>query len=646
MALIVQDRVKVNSTTTGTGTIVLANTAPTGYQSFAVIGNANTTYYTIAGQTTNEWEVGIGTYFLANSSLSRTTILASSNANAAVTFSAGTKDVFVTYPAEKAIYLDSSNNAAPSFGTFSGAVETLTGTGQNLVTYSQDYTNAAWTKAAVTATASGATAPDSTSTAITILETVATGTHNFALTTALTTSSGALYTISVYVKANGRNYCAIYEGGSSAKGKFFNITAGGGGSVLGNLIGAPVSATLTYVGNDWYRASIVVTAGGTIVPSVYLSTDGTTFSYAGNASLGIYAWGMQVEFGSTLNTYIPTTTTAVYGTPTLSLSGVANVTLDSTGTMNLSSAGTGSVNLNTNGGANTSLNVLSLASSDSPWILTAGRVGVQGGRFSSLSPAIQSTDTGPVDLRTNAGTTGGTGAVQLRASHTASAVNYVQATGAATGANVTISAQGSDANVGVNITGKAFGAVNLQANNSTGLQIYNASGAAGGAFWRIGTNYSASSPILISSGTGGTFSTGGAGGMSFYTNTVGSQQFNISHTASAVNYPQVTGGATGTGVTVSAQGSDANVDVKVTPKGTGYANITSGGIKFPDATVQTTAATPGLTAAGNNSIAVFNTNITANATIATGTNGLSVGPVNTANGVVVTVGANATWITL
>lgn len=100
MALILADRVKVNSTTTGSGTIVLANTAPSGYQTFAVIGDSNATYYTIAGQTTSEWEVGIGTYYAANSSLSRTTILSSSNANAVVTLTAGTKDVFVTYPSE------------------------------------------------------------------------------------------------------------------------------------------------------------------------------------------------------------------------------------------------------------------------------------------------------------------------------------------------------------------------------------------------------------------------------------------------------------------------------------------------------------------------------------------------------------------
>ena len=108
MALILSDRVQETSTSTGTGTITLAGDV-TGYQSFAVIGNNNTTYYTIADQSGSNWEVGIGTYYSGNTSLARTTILASSNANAAVVFTPGTKSVFVTYPAEKAVYLDAGN---------------------------------------------------------------------------------------------------------------------------------------------------------------------------------------------------------------------------------------------------------------------------------------------------------------------------------------------------------------------------------------------------------------------------------------------------------------------------------------------------------------------------------------------------------
>jgi hypothetical protein len=99
MAFVLADRVKETTTTAGTGTVTLDG-ASTGYQSFAAIGDANTTYYTIAGQTGSEWEVGIGTYTSSGTTLARTAVISSSNAGSLVNFSAGTKDVFVTYPAE------------------------------------------------------------------------------------------------------------------------------------------------------------------------------------------------------------------------------------------------------------------------------------------------------------------------------------------------------------------------------------------------------------------------------------------------------------------------------------------------------------------------------------------------------------------
>jgi hypothetical protein len=108
MALVVKDRVQETSTTTGTGTFTLAG-AVSGFQSFSAIGDGNTTYYAIVGGT--EWEVGLGTYTSSGTTLSRTTILESSNGGTAVNFSAGTKNVFVTYPAEKGLYLDASGNA-------------------------------------------------------------------------------------------------------------------------------------------------------------------------------------------------------------------------------------------------------------------------------------------------------------------------------------------------------------------------------------------------------------------------------------------------------------------------------------------------------------------------------------------------------
>lgn len=116
MPLVVADRVRETTTTTGTGTITLAG-AVTGFQTFAVIGNANTTYYTIAGQGTTQWEVGIGTYTASGTTLARTTVLASSNAGALVNFSAGTKDVFVTYPANKSTYEDEGQAVYAGGGT-------------------------------------------------------------------------------------------------------------------------------------------------------------------------------------------------------------------------------------------------------------------------------------------------------------------------------------------------------------------------------------------------------------------------------------------------------------------------------------------------------------------------------------------------
>ena len=110
MPIVVKDRVNETSTTTGTGTFTLAG-AVTGFQTFAAIGDGNTTYYTIVLQGGSEWEVGLGTYTSSGTTLSRDTILSSSNSNNAVNFSAGTKNVFCDYPAPKAVYGDATNTA-------------------------------------------------------------------------------------------------------------------------------------------------------------------------------------------------------------------------------------------------------------------------------------------------------------------------------------------------------------------------------------------------------------------------------------------------------------------------------------------------------------------------------------------------------
>ena len=108
MALVINDRVKVTSTTTGTGAMALG-AAVTGFETFAQgIGNNNTTYYCIFNQGTTEFEVGLGTLDGTSANLTRTTVISSSNSDAVVDFQSGTKDVFCTLPASKSVYLDAS----------------------------------------------------------------------------------------------------------------------------------------------------------------------------------------------------------------------------------------------------------------------------------------------------------------------------------------------------------------------------------------------------------------------------------------------------------------------------------------------------------------------------------------------------------
>ena len=116
MALVVKDRVKETTATTGTGTLTLAG-AVAGFQTFtSVLSNGDTTYYGIFESSTGEFEVGLGTFTSSGTTLARTTILESSNSGSAINLTAGAADVFITQPAEKAVYLDGSGYIATADG--------------------------------------------------------------------------------------------------------------------------------------------------------------------------------------------------------------------------------------------------------------------------------------------------------------------------------------------------------------------------------------------------------------------------------------------------------------------------------------------------------------------------------------------------
>lgn len=224
MALVLADRVKETTTTAGTGTVTLLGAAP-GFQSFAVIGNSNTTYYTIAGQTTSEWEVGIGTYTLAGTLLARTTVLSNSSATqpSALSFSAGTKDVFVTYPAGKSVNLDASGNAN-ALGTPASFVGTN-----------------------ITGTASGLTAGNVTTNANLTGDVTSSG--NATTLATVNSNVGSFTNSSITVNAKGL-ITAASSGAGSVFGTDTQVTYNNAGTMAG-------SANLTFNGTN-------LTCGGTV----------------------------------------------------------------------------------------------------------------------------------------------------------------------------------------------------------------------------------------------------------------------------------------------------------------------------------------------------------------------------------------------
>ena len=126
MAFVVADRVQETTSTTGTGTVTLLG-AVTGFQSFSAIGNGNTTTYTIADQSGSNWEVGIGTYTSSGTTLSRDTVLSSSNAGSLVNFGAGTKNVFVTFPASSTLFALNNQTITSSYAIPTGNNATALG---------------------------------------------------------------------------------------------------------------------------------------------------------------------------------------------------------------------------------------------------------------------------------------------------------------------------------------------------------------------------------------------------------------------------------------------------------------------------------------------------------------------------------------
>ena len=230
MALVLKDRVKETTTTTGTGTITLAG-AVVGYQTFSVIGNSNTTYYVIE-DANNAWEVGIGTYTLSGTTLSRDTILDNSAGNtSAITLSSGTHTVFCGYPAGKSVVTESPTLVTPALGTPSALVATnATGTAASLTAGTATLATLA---TSVTVTANNGT----DETVYPLFVDGATGTQGTETDTGLT-----------YNPDSGLLTSTLFAG--ALTGNVTGNASGSSGSCTGNAVTSTLATSVTVVANN------------------------------------------------------------------------------------------------------------------------------------------------------------------------------------------------------------------------------------------------------------------------------------------------------------------------------------------------------------------------------------------------------------
>lgn len=171
----------------------------------------------------------------------------------------------------------------------------------NLLTYSEDFTYVDWTKSDVTVSANNTTAPNGTNTADKIVENSSTNAHF--IETVRPAIADQVYTLSIHFKKAERNYGVLGAFTNQSKQLFVDLTTGS----ITNTVGTFLSTSVEPLSNGWFRVAATFTATSIIYPFFAISNNGTNISYTGNGSSGIYAWGAQLNIGSTAKPYFPTT---------------------------------------------------------------------------------------------------------------------------------------------------------------------------------------------------------------------------------------------------------------------------------------------------------------------------------------------------
>ena len=361
MALVVYDRVQETTTTSGTGSVTLLG-AVSGFQSFAVVGNGNTTYYTITDGAA--WEVGLGTYSTSGPTLARTTVLSNSNGNTSqITLSGGLAQVFVTYPAEKSVNLNSSGNVTAlgtiSSGTWQGTTLAVgyggTGvtasSGANSVVLRDANENTSLNNIFRNITSTVSAAGTTVLTAASSYTQVLTGTttQTYQLPDATTLTSGASFqfnnnsTGALSIVNNGSGAVAtVPAGGATQLFLTSTSTANGTWDTHGFI-----PENILWGTNSLYLASDVITGGtwnGGTIGTAYGGTGLTTF---GAANAAIYSTSSSALTSGTLpvaagGTGATTLTGYTYGNGTGAFTASTTIPFSSvTGTVPVNQGGTG-----------------------------------------------------------------------------------------------------------------------------------------------------------------------------------------------------------------------------------------------------------------------------------------------------------------
>lgn len=700
MTLALYDRVQETTTTSGTGSVTLAG-AVSGYQSFAVVGNGNTCYYTIVNNAA--WEVGIGTYSTTGPTLARTTVLSNSNGNTSPITLSGSSSVFLTYPAEKSVNLDASGNVSPlgtvSSGTWHGSTVGVayggTGvtasTGANSVVLRDSYENITTNNINLSfqqvVTSGGTTAltvaspyyTQFTGTSTQILQlpdatTCILGTtfiFDNDSTQDVTIKDGAGSTFELLVPGGFHTF--VLESNSTVAGSWLRYSQVPSAVEWGTLslnLGATVVS-----GGTWQGGTIAGGYGGTGLTSFVaannaLYSTGATTLTAGTLPVAAGGTGRTsltsgyIPYGNGTSGYNSSSSLQFNGTylvvgGTTPLSGATNpITAFSSTANNYVQTYTYNANNGTSASADfvayadnstdahgwADMGFTSSTYADPTYTITGpneayilGSAPSGAGATGNLVYATDSTGSANAHQWYVGGFTQLKSAYKMQLDSTGLQVagnavvgsglaNNVTIAGASTGNSTSISATGSDTNISIAITPKGSGSVttaatlsaagltdsgnltftgtgnritgdmsNATVSNAVHFQSSTTNGATRVGALPNGTSTTSSfrvnnSSDLTNTATGamvidsGSFylatSNSGTGSIlpiNFYTGGT-QQQFAITHTANTANYLQVTGAATTASPTISAAGSDTNISITLTPKGTG--NIVAGAGAF------------------------------------------------------------------